>query len=108
MAPKRQAQAICKLNDNNANGRNPTIGFLPCFCYRLIIKHLRQFIGADNICKKLHPFGWSFVVFAIPVFPARAEIVAPFKNMPGGLQGSAACGGVKRPQQLGSRLTWRE
>lgn len=40
MAPKRQAQAICKLNDNNANGRNPTIGFLPCFGYRLIIEHL--------------------------------------------------------------------
>ena len=45
---------------------------------------------------------------ALPGFPCRQRIVAAVKKQSGGPQGSAACGGVKRPLRLGRNLLLRK
>jgi len=44
----------------------------------------------------------------VTYFLASSEYCRGVKKRAGGPQGSAACGGVKRPQRLGSRLPWRK
>jgi len=67
-------------------------------------------LQTQNICqnKKSDLHFCKSLVLALRIFPASSKYCPAVKKQPGGPQGSAACGGVKRPQRLGSCLPWRE